>query len=145
MVFFIVISPVTDFSTLPWLLFRGCGPCLAGRRPSRNVFLCVCIDHSVVLEDKMVCSQVSPSRSREALFLMLIPRKKCKKAADEKTTFVAVMSDRLNNRLLVQWTTRPLHNTRVGGPWEDQQNDLCYNCKQSTLTVLKLLHKSKLI
>jgi len=77
--------------------------------------------------------------------LCLFPGKKCKKAADEKTTFVAVMSDRLNGRLLVQWTTRPLHNTRVGGPWEDQQNDLCYNCKQSTLTVLKLLHKSKLI
>ena len=33
------------------------------------VFLCVCIVHSVVWEDnKMVGSQVFPSRSREALF-----------------------------------------------------------------------------
>jgi len=29
-VFFIVVDPVTDFSTLPWLLDRGRGPCLAG-------------------------------------------------------------------------------------------------------------------
>jgi len=67
-VFFIMVDPVTDFSTLSWLLDRGCGPCLAGRRPSRNVFLCVCIVHSVVREDKMVGSQVFPSRSTEALF-----------------------------------------------------------------------------
>jgi len=65
-----VVDPVSDFSTLPWLLDRGRGPCLAGRRPSRNVFLCVCIVHSIVWEDKMVGSQVFPSRSREALFLI---------------------------------------------------------------------------
>jgi len=69
-VFFIMVDPVTDFSTLPWLLNRERGPCLAGRHPSRNVFLCVCIVHSVVREDKMVGSQVFPSCSREALFQM---------------------------------------------------------------------------
>jgi len=63
-----MVDPVNDFSTLPWLLDSGRGPCLAVRRPSRNVFLCVCIIHSVVREDKIVGSQVFPSRSREALF-----------------------------------------------------------------------------
>ena len=63
-----MVDPVTDFSTLPWLLDRGRGPCLAGRRPSRNVFRRVCIVHSVVWVDEMVGSQVFPSRSREALF-----------------------------------------------------------------------------
>ena len=51
-----------------WLLDRERGPCLAGRGPSRNVFLCACIVHSAVREDKMVGSQVFPSRSRETLF-----------------------------------------------------------------------------
>ena len=59
-----MVDAVADFSTLPWLLDRGRGPCLARQRPSRDVFLCVCIVHSVVWEDKMVGSQVFPSRSR---------------------------------------------------------------------------------
>jgi len=65
-IFIIMVDPVTNFTTLPWLLERGCGPCLAGRSLSQNVFLCACIVHSVVWEDKMVGSQVCPSRSREA-------------------------------------------------------------------------------
>ena len=51
-----MVRPVTNFSTQPWFLDRGRGPCLAGRRPSRNVFLCVCIVHSVVWEDEMIGS-----------------------------------------------------------------------------------------
>jgi len=62
-----MVGPVTDFSTLPWLFVRGRGPCLAGWRPSRNFFVCACIVHNVVREDKMVGSQVFPSHSRESL------------------------------------------------------------------------------
>ena len=68
LVFFIMVNPVTNFSTLPWLLDGGHRPCLAGWRPSQNVFLCACIVHSVAPGDKVVGSQVFPSCSREALF-----------------------------------------------------------------------------
>jgi len=27
-----MVCPVADFSTLPWFLDKGCGPCLAGKR-----------------------------------------------------------------------------------------------------------------
>jgi len=36
-----VVLPVADFTTLPWLLNRGRGPCLSGRRPGRHAFCCV--------------------------------------------------------------------------------------------------------
>jgi len=63
------------------LHYRGRGPCLYGWHPSWNVFLCACIVHSVVWEDKMVGSGLSISQLRSLIQVALDMPSHCRKPA----------------------------------------------------------------
>jgi len=114
------------FLTVSWLFDRECEPCLFSRvrRPSQNI--CACIVHCVVREDKMVGSQVFPSRSRQTLFQLhlhqtclfvvasqLLPHEVVLRPARERRPAAAQVSVD-NSRILRSWDFEHKHSNMFG-------------------------------